>query len=217
MKTTLSQEKNTGELLQLVSFNLGNEEFGVDILMVQEINRMLEITKVPKSPEFVEGVINLRGHVIPIINLRRRFGLPLKEKDKQTRIIVVNIDDKVLGIGKEGSQVKISLFGVGDPTNPTELAKYTLKEYWSDVLNNHHAFLLDSRHNVFFLPGGKGGYVFSYQSDTISLARAIGDIRANRAIYIDDYMYVIGEEKLVVLNENDWQEVNDLDLTESLE
>jgi len=98
MESTLGEKKNTGELLQLVSFKLGNEEFGIDILMVQEINRMLEITKVPKSPDFIEGVINLRGRVIPIINLRKKFGLPDKETDKSTRIVVVNLSDKVIGM-----------------------------------------------------------------------------------------------------------------------
>lgn len=99
MESTLADKrKSTGELLQLVSFKLGNEEFGIDILIVQEINRMLEITKVPKSPVFVEGVINLRGRVIPIINLRKRFGLPEKDKDKETRIMVVNINNRVVGM-----------------------------------------------------------------------------------------------------------------------
>ena len=98
MESTLGEKKNTGELLQLVSFKLGNEEFGIDILMVQEINRMLEITKVPKSPDFIEGVINLRGRVIPIINLRKKFGLPDKETDESTRIVVVNLSDKVIGM-----------------------------------------------------------------------------------------------------------------------
>jgi len=86
------------ELLQLVSFNLGKEEFAVDILKIQEINRMVDITKVPKSPNFVEGVINLRGKVIPIIDLRKRFGLPLTENTKQTRIVVVDVDKKVVGL-----------------------------------------------------------------------------------------------------------------------
>jgi purine-binding chemotaxis protein CheW len=85
------------ELLQLVSFNIGEEEFGVDILKVQEINRMVEVTSVPNTPEYVDGVINLRGKVIPIIDLRRRFGMPRKEKDKNTRIIVVELSGKVLG------------------------------------------------------------------------------------------------------------------------
>ena len=73
------------ELLQLVSFNIGGEEFGVDILKVQEINRMLEVTRVPNAPEYVDGVINLRGKVIPIIDLRRRFDMERKEHDKNSR------------------------------------------------------------------------------------------------------------------------------------
>lgn len=85
------------ELIQLVSFKLDDEEFGVNIRNVQEINRAVEITKVPDAPDFVEGVINLRGQVIPVINLRRRFGLPRRENDKETRIMVVEIGGKVVG------------------------------------------------------------------------------------------------------------------------
>ncbi len=87
----------SNDLLQLVSFNIGEEEFGVDILKVQEINRMVEVTRVPNAPSFVEGVINLRGKVIPIIDLRMRLGLEQREKDKDTRIIVVELHSKVIG------------------------------------------------------------------------------------------------------------------------
>jgi purine-binding chemotaxis protein CheW len=87
----------SGEM-QLVSFNIGTEEFGVDILKVQEINRMVEITKVPQAPSYVEGVINLRGKVIPIIDLRKRFNLELKEQDKNTRIVVVDIVGNIMGM-----------------------------------------------------------------------------------------------------------------------
>jgi purine-binding chemotaxis protein CheW len=87
----------TEEVLQLVSFNIGQEEFGLDIQSIQEINRMVEITRVPNSPEFVSGVINLRGKVIPIIDLRKRFGFPSKEHDRNTRIIVVELDGMVVG------------------------------------------------------------------------------------------------------------------------
>jgi purine-binding chemotaxis protein CheW len=88
---------NSGEL-QLVSFNIGSEEFGVDILKVQEINRMVEITRVPQAPDYVEGVINLRGKVIPIIDLRKRFSLQQKEYDKSTRIVVVDINGSIMGM-----------------------------------------------------------------------------------------------------------------------
>jgi purine-binding chemotaxis protein CheW len=85
------------ELLQLVSFNIGEEEFGVDILRVQEINRTLQVTRVPNAPEYVDGVINLRGRVIPIVDLRRRFGMEPREHDKNTRIIVVELGGQTLG------------------------------------------------------------------------------------------------------------------------
>jgi len=84
-------------IYQLVSFVVENEEFGVDILKVQEIIRTVEITRVPKSPEFVEGVINLRGKIVPVIDLRKRFGIAKKDHDNETRIIVVELSDKVVG------------------------------------------------------------------------------------------------------------------------
>ncbi len=96
--TELKDKNNdSSELLQLVSFLIGNEEFGVDILYVQEINRMIQITKVPNAPDFVDGVINLRGRVIPVIDLRSKLGMNKKEHDKNTRIIVVEISGKTVG------------------------------------------------------------------------------------------------------------------------
>jgi len=92
-----AQGDETDSLLQLVTFTISNEEFGLDILKVQEIIRTMEITRVPRAPNFVEGIINLRGKVIPIIDLRRRFGLESKPHDSQTRIIVVEINMMVVG------------------------------------------------------------------------------------------------------------------------
>ena len=93
----LNQKKQDDQLLQLVTFSIGEEEFGVNILKVQEIIRTMEITKVPRAPDFVEGVINLRGKVIPIIDLRRRFGLAPRGHDKNTRIIVIEINNIIVG------------------------------------------------------------------------------------------------------------------------
>jgi uncharacterized secreted protein with C-terminal beta-propeller domain len=123
-------------------------------------------------------------------------------------------DDVILGIGQEEGQVKLSLFDVSNPSTPTELAKYNLDEYWSDVLNTHHAFLLDRDHGVFFLPGGKGGYIFSYADNALTLVKAVSDVQARRALYLDDYMYIVGDDRIVVLNENDWERVAELDLAE---
>lgn len=94
---TGEKEAAVGEVLQLVSFNVGDEEFAVDILHVKEINRMLEVTRVPNVPEYVEGVVNLRGRVIPVIDLRLRFGMPRRQHDKHTRIIVVEVSGRVVG------------------------------------------------------------------------------------------------------------------------
>ncbi|WP_027183348.1 chemotaxis protein CheW [Desulfovibrio inopinatus] len=92
-----TQKRQDAELMQLVTFSIGEEEFGVDILKVQEIIRMMEITKVPRAPDFVEGVINLRGKVIPIIDLRKRFGLSSRDHDKHTRMIVIEINNMIVG------------------------------------------------------------------------------------------------------------------------
>lgn len=91
-----ANQSNEG-IYQLVSFVIENEEFGVDILKVQEIIRTVEITRVPKAPNFVEGVINLRGKIVPVIDLRKRFGIAEREHDNETRIVVVELVDKVVG------------------------------------------------------------------------------------------------------------------------
>ena len=85
------------EVLQLVTFRLGNEEFSMDILKVQEIIRHMNLTRVPRTPDFVDGVINLRGRVIPVLDLRKRFGMAAEEKTNETRIIVVDVDNSVVG------------------------------------------------------------------------------------------------------------------------
>jgi purine-binding chemotaxis protein CheW len=85
-------------LLQLVVFELGSEEFGVEIMNVQEIIRMPEMTQIPHSPDFVEGVINLRGRIIVVVNLSKRFNMRSKATDENSRIIVVEIGNAVVGM-----------------------------------------------------------------------------------------------------------------------
>ena len=83
---------------QLVVFDLATESYGVDIGAVREIIRMQEITNVPRTPEFVEGVINLRGKVIPVVDLRKRFGLEVGEMSAEDRIVVVDIGGNDIGV-----------------------------------------------------------------------------------------------------------------------
>lgn len=95
--TDAATDAGSGEQLQLVTFEINGEEYAFDILAVQEINRMLELTRVPQSPPEVEGVINLRGRIIPVLDLRTRFGMPPLERSEQNRIVVVEVRGRVIG------------------------------------------------------------------------------------------------------------------------
>lgn len=95
--TALNNAGQSAEQLQLVTFCVNNEQYAVDILRVQEINRMMTITQVPQSPAGVEGVINLRGRIIPIMDLRVRFGMPKGERTDESRIVVVEAGGAIVG------------------------------------------------------------------------------------------------------------------------
>lgn len=95
-EATLEQQGDV--LLQLTSFKLGHEEYAVDITAVQEIVRMSTITRVPRAPGFVEGVINLRGKIVPVIDLRRRFSMASIDATKTTRIVIIQVEGKTVGL-----------------------------------------------------------------------------------------------------------------------
>jgi len=137
-------QKKDDELLQLVTFSIGEEEFGVDILKVQEIIRTMEITKVPRAQDFVEGVINLRGKVIPIIDLRRRFGLDSKGHDKHTRIIVIEINNMIVGFVVD-SVSEVLRIPAGTVEPPPPVVAGVESEYISGVgkLQDRLLILLD--------------------------------------------------------------------------
>src|SRR5712692_7651968 len=84
--------------LQIVGFRIGNETYGVRIGAVREIVRVPEITAVPSAPEMVEGVINLRGKIIPVMDLRKRFGRGETQPSKKNRILVVELENKLIGL-----------------------------------------------------------------------------------------------------------------------
>jgi len=87
-----------GKQKQFVVFLIDSDEYGADINKVTIIERMLNVTRVPKTPPYIKGVVNLRGDVIPMMDLRTRFGLPEKEADDDTRIIIVEVDGISYGI-----------------------------------------------------------------------------------------------------------------------
>ena len=119
-------------------------------------------------------------------------------------------DTQILGIGSENGQVKLSLFDVTDANNPIELANQKLDDYWSDAQNNHHAFLQDSQHKVFFMPGSQNGFIFSYDNNTLTLTKKIESLTMKRAVYLNDNLYVIGDTGVVAFDETTWNQVGEL-------
>ncbi len=98
MKEVINTDINYGDQIQIVSFKLGNEEFGIDIAKVKEINKLSNISKVPNAPRFVEGIVNLRGMIVPLVGLRTKLNLPRKEYDNKTRIVIVEFEGKSIGL-----------------------------------------------------------------------------------------------------------------------
>jgi uncharacterized secreted protein with C-terminal beta-propeller domain len=115
----------------------------------------------------------------------------------------------ILGIGRE-NQVKLSLFDVTDPKNPKEVSRYDLAtEYYSEAMNNHHAFLQDSKYKVFFLPGSRGGYIFSYDANTLSLVKALETPTVKRGLYLNDYFYIVSDAGITSFKEGSWEKVGE--------
>jgi len=94
----MQEDRSAGKEIQVVIFRLGSEEFGVRIDQVKEIIEMTNITRMPKAPFFIEGVINLRGQVIAVVDLARQLGLSASERGEETRIVVVDVDDNIVGM-----------------------------------------------------------------------------------------------------------------------
>jgi inhibitor of cysteine peptidase len=122
----------------------------------------------------------------------------------------------ILGVGKEDNKVKLALYDVTNANNPTEVSKYIMDEYWSEALSNHHAFLKDEKHNLFFIPGSLGGYVMSYLGNSLSILKAVSEPGVQRALYINDLLYIISPNKISAWDENNWNKVNELNLTEAV-
>ena len=94
----VKKDRADAELRQFISFSVGEEEYGLELLRVKEVIRVREITWLPRAPSFVKGIINLRGDVIPIVDLRDKFGLPPREATTATRVIVVEVEGRLMGM-----------------------------------------------------------------------------------------------------------------------
>jgi len=97
METTVNTDKKT-DIIQLVTFSINNEEYGVNVSEVYEIIRLPKIQRLPRAPEFIKGIISLRGEVVPIVDLRNRFGLKEIGDDQFKRTLIVKIDNQKIGM-----------------------------------------------------------------------------------------------------------------------
>ena len=131
--------------LQLVVFSIGREEFGVEIMNVQEIIRMTNITRIPQAPDYIRGIINLRGRIIVVINLNVVLGMESKEQDENTRIIVASIGDTVMGFVVDSVSEVIRLPEKSVESAPAVIADKMGTEYVLGVgkLDNRLLILLN--------------------------------------------------------------------------
>ncbi|OAB41356.1 chemotaxis protein CheW [Paenibacillus glacialis] len=130
-----------GEDIKVIVFKLGDEEYGIEVDKVQTIERMVPITRVPKTFTFVKGVINLRGVVIPIIDLRGRFSLPLIENTESTRIIIVAVNDMEVGFIVDSANDVIDL-NTDKIENPPEVVGGIKAKYLQGVAKINEERLL---------------------------------------------------------------------------
>ena len=132
MKKQNEVTESGADILQMVSFAVGKEDYGINIETVKEVIKIKSITQLPKTPSFVRGVINLRGDVIPIIDLREKFGLEQEDYTEMTRIIVVDIDDKSIGMVVDSVSNVINI-AQSDIEPPPPLVSGLSEEYLKGV------------------------------------------------------------------------------------
>ncbi len=125
------------EIIQWVTFKLDEEKYGINVMQVQEVLRLTEIAPVPGSPDYVMGIVNLRGNVVTVIDTRKRFGLFQKEADDATRIVIVEVNNQVIGILVDSVAEVVNIHSSDIETSPNlgednESSKYIQGVYSQD-------------------------------------------------------------------------------------
>ncbi len=146
----MPEERTDGEAEEMkpyVIFRLGDEEFGVDVMNIKEIAKITTITRVPRSADFIEGVINHRGSLATVINLRKRFGFEPKEIDADSRIIIAELEDKPVGMLVDAATevLRIPVSDIDIEATPEMVTTEIYKEYLKGVgkVENRLIVLLD--------------------------------------------------------------------------
>ena len=201
----------------------GQAESASDVYVLDENLRQRGVVTDLGQGERIYAVrfIADKGYVVTFKQIDPFYILDLRNPDRPEKTGELKIpgyssylhpisDTRIIGIGKENNQVKLSLFDVSNANDPREISKYLLDEYWSEILTTHHAFLLDEKYSVFFMPGSKGGYVFSYENDQLKLVKAASQEQVQRAVFMNDFLYILSQNEVTVLNESNWQVVKQL-------
>lgn len=139
---SIKSSEARAELIQLVSFNLDKEEYGIEVLKVREIIRMTSITHMPNTPQYVEGIINLRGKVIPIVSMRKKFGLMESDSNGQTRIMVMDIEGELMGFIVDGVSEVIRISASEIQPSPAVVASGIDQECIAGVINQSERLLV---------------------------------------------------------------------------
>lgn len=129
------------ESLQLACFRVGGERYALDIMRVLEVTRWHPVTKIPKAPEFLEGVINLRGRVIPVVDLRKRLDLPPQEPTRRTRVLIAEIGGKVVGFIVDEAREVLRVVR-GDVRPPPQIVRGVASQYLEGILQNGTELIL---------------------------------------------------------------------------
>jgi len=143
LPATLTEDSSiASELIQLVSFKLDHEEYGIEVLKVREIIRMIPITHMPNSPSYVEGIINLRGKIIPVVSMRKKFGLMGQENSNQTRIVVMDINGELMGFTVDSVSEVIRISGSEIQPPPNVVSGGIDQECITGVINQSERLLV---------------------------------------------------------------------------
>jgi purine-binding chemotaxis protein CheW len=129
------------DTIQIVGFMLGDGHYGLDIMGVEEIIRMLDITPVPRAPSFVEGIINLRGRIIPVVDLRKRLNISPSPESGSTRVVVMKVDERRLGflVDKVEEVMDLPVNTIGDAPG---ISSGAAQHYVEGVARTHKGMII---------------------------------------------------------------------------
>ena len=135
------EQVENSEITQWVTFRLEDERYGINVMQVQEVLRMTEIAPVPGAPDYVLGIINLRGNVVTVMDTRKRFGLPQHEPDDATRIVIIEAEEQVVGILVD-SVAEVVYLNQNDIESPPNVGNEESSRYIQGVANRDDGLLI---------------------------------------------------------------------------